>query len=423
MNYAIVLAGGKGTRMNSEIPKQFLVVGGKPLISYSLDVFEKSPFIDAIIIVTSQDYTGYMKALVKENGYKKIAGIALGGKERYDSVHSGLELIQTLMSSGAGQLSRDEEWLSGEDYIFIHDGARPCVTAQIIYNCMQDVMEYKACVAAVPVKDTIKVADKAGMSVNTPDRSTLWQIQTPQSFEYELIMDAYEKMIKVCKDEKKLKGKKSALDVVKNIVGSSNNEQFKSKMQIIDKVMNETALMVMKNKGEIILPLYHEISGGMTRNGLEVLGEEYGYLLAGVCQDDYNNSDYKMERYFTMAELADKMKKAKIIIYDSDKNEIDLKNITASKMAENTNILKDSSEYAVSVKIFETGISGEDFANALNVDSSNITLEYIDDKIKITTKGKGHGFGLSMNQAEKYGEQGMGYEEILKKFYDVTIAE
>ena len=96
MNCAIVLAGGKGTRMNSEIPKQFLVVGGKPLISYSLDVFEKSPFIDAIIIVTSQDYTGYMKALVKENGYKKIAGIALGGKERYDSVHSGLELIQTV---------------------------------------------------------------------------------------------------------------------------------------------------------------------------------------------------------------------------------------------------------------------------------------------------------------------------------------
>ena len=210
MNCAIVLAGGKGTRMNSEIPKQFLVVGGKPLISYSLDVFEKSPFIDAIIIVTSQDYTGYMKTLVKENGYKKIAGIALGGKERYDSVHSGLELIQTLMSSGDGQLSEGEEWLSGdkkqlddvkgycrmsgEDYIFIHDGARPCVTAQIIYNCMQDVMEYKACVAAVPVKDTIKVADKAGMSVNTPDRSTLWQIQTPQVFEAGLIKEAYDRL-------------------------------------------------------------------------------------------------------------------------------------------------------------------------------------------------------------------------------------
>lgn len=224
MNCAIVLAGGKGTRMNSEIPKQFLVVGGKPLISYSLDVFEKSPFIDAIIIVTSQDYTGYMKALVKENGYKKIAGIALGGKERYDSVHSGLELLQTLMSSGGGKLSGDEEWLSGdkvqlldgkerlsdnkkrlddvkgccrmsgEDYIFIHDGARPCITAQIICNCMQDVMKYKACVAAVPVKDTIKVADKAGMSVNTPDRSTLWQIQTPQVFEAGLIKEAYDRL-------------------------------------------------------------------------------------------------------------------------------------------------------------------------------------------------------------------------------------
>ena len=87
MNYAIVLAGGKGTRMNSDIPKQFLTIGGKPLISYSLDVFEKSPLIDAVIIVTSQDYTSYMKDLVKENDYKKIAGIALGGKERYDSVY------------------------------------------------------------------------------------------------------------------------------------------------------------------------------------------------------------------------------------------------------------------------------------------------------------------------------------------------
>ena len=203
MNYAIVLAGGKGTRMNSDIPKQFLTIGGKPLISYSLDVFEKSPLIDAVIIVTSQDYTSYMKDLVKENDYKKIAGIALGGKERYDSVYSGLQLIQSLGGSGVKQLSGDKEQLdnvkgycqmSGEDYIFIHDGARPCITAQIISNCMQDVIKYKACVAAVPVKDTIKVADKAGMSVNTPDRSTLWQIQTPQVFEASLIKEAYDRL-------------------------------------------------------------------------------------------------------------------------------------------------------------------------------------------------------------------------------------
>ncbi len=217
MNYAIVLAGGKGTRMNSDIPKQFLTIGGKPLISYSLDVFEKSPLIDAVIIVTSQDYTSYMKDLVKENGYKKIAGIALGGKERYDSVYSGLQLIQSLGGSGVKQLSGDKVQLSegkeqlsedkkqldnvkgycqmsGEDYIFIHDGARPCITVQIISNCMQDVIKYKACVAAVPVKDTIKVADKAGMSVNTPDRSTLWQIQTPQVFEAGLIKEAYDRL-------------------------------------------------------------------------------------------------------------------------------------------------------------------------------------------------------------------------------------
>ena len=233
----------------------------------------------------------------------------------------------------------------------------------------------------------------------------------------------YEKMIEECKEENRLYKRRNAIDIIKNIVGSSNNEQFKSRMKIIDKVMSETTLKVMKNKGEIILPLYHEISGGTTRNGLEVLGEEYGYLLSGVCQDDYNNNEYKKEYFFTMEELADKLEKAKIIVYNRDKNEIDLKNASASEFAENTNMTKDSNEYAVSVKIFETNISGEDFANALNINSSNITLEYIDDKIKITVKGKGHGFGLSMNQAEKYGEQGMGYEEILKKFYDVTIVK
>ena len=147
-----------------------------------------------VAFFAAQGYTCYLFIAIFFNKGFHITCIVLGGKERYDSVHSGLELIQTLMSSGAGQLSRDEEWLSGEDYIFIHDGARPCVTAQIIYNCMQDVMEYKACVAAVPVKDTIKVADKAGMSVNTPDRSTLWQIQTPQVFEAGLIKEAYERL-------------------------------------------------------------------------------------------------------------------------------------------------------------------------------------------------------------------------------------
>lgn len=293
------------------------------------------------------------------------------------------------------------------------------------YKTKMDVEQFIPCVlfAQISLENNIETIKAQAVVDRTYIAYMMKNKKEIEADELGLPYMSYEKMIKVCKDEKKLKGKKSALDVVKNIVGSSNNEQFKGKMQIIDKVMNETALMVMKNKGEIILPLYHEISGGMTRNGLEVLGEKYGYLLAGVCEDDYNNSDYKMERYFTMAELADKMEKAKIIIYDNEKNEIDLKNITVNEMIENTNIAKDSSEYAVSVKIFETGISGEDFANALNVDSSNITLEYIDDKIKITTKGKGHGFGLSMNQAEKYGEQGMGYEEILKKFYDVTIAE
>lgn len=179
MNYAIILAGGKGSRMKSSVPKQFMQLCGKPMICHSIEAFEKNSNIDSIIIVTAKDYKDYIKELIQINGYKKVKQITEGGAERYDSVYSGICAIDNITAS---------------DYIFIHDGARPCITQNVINKCCEEVKEYTACVAAVPVKDTIKVAGNDNKAVKTPDRSLLWQVQTPQVFRADIIKNAYDKL-------------------------------------------------------------------------------------------------------------------------------------------------------------------------------------------------------------------------------------
>ena len=177
MNTAIVLAGGSGRRMNSDIPKQYMMLKGKPVIYYSLKAFQDNLHIDDIILVTSDHYIEYVKKNILDDTLDKVSKVIQGGVERYDSVWEGLKCIK---ESG---------------YVFIHDGARPCISQKLINDCYEAVVEDGACIAAVPVKDTIKIADSEGYAAKTPDRNTLWQIQTPQSFSYPLVYEAYRKML------------------------------------------------------------------------------------------------------------------------------------------------------------------------------------------------------------------------------------
>ena len=173
---AIVLSAGSGKRMGSDIPKQYLPINKKPLIYYSLKAFEESE-VGEIVLVTGKEDVEYCRTqIVERYDLKKVTAIVPGGKERYDSVYEGLKAI------------------SFADYVLIHDGARPMLTEEIIKRSMDTVMVEKACVVGMPVKDTIKVVDKDAFSKTTPDRSTLWQVQTPQTFSYSLILDAYTKL-------------------------------------------------------------------------------------------------------------------------------------------------------------------------------------------------------------------------------------
>lgn len=174
---AIVLSGGKGSRMNSEIHKQYLLLQGKPVITYALEAFEKSP-VDEIVLVTGAGEEEYCrKMIVEEYHLKKVVKIVPGGKERYHSVYAGLKAAD------------------GSDYVLIHDGARPFVTDEIIRRAMEEVQKSRACVVGMPVKDTIKIVDAAAHVTDTPERKNVWMVQTPQVFEYPLIREAYEELL------------------------------------------------------------------------------------------------------------------------------------------------------------------------------------------------------------------------------------
>lgn len=173
---AIVVAAGQGTRMGTQIQKQFLDLGqGKPVLYYSLDCFQKSPLIDEIILVTSQDGVDFcQREFIEKYDMDKVNKIIPGGRERYDSVYLGLQQC------------------TGTDYVLIHDGARPFVTEEILQRVVEAVRIHKACAVGVPAKDTVKLLDEQGFVRETPDRDRTWLVQTPQAFAYPLICKAHE---------------------------------------------------------------------------------------------------------------------------------------------------------------------------------------------------------------------------------------
>ena len=171
---AVVLAGGSGKRMHADVPKQYMTLCGHPLLYYSLRAFEES-FVDEIVLVTAAGEEEHCReTIVERYGFDKVRAIVPGGKERYHSVMHGVKAVST-----------------DTDYIFIHDGARPFITQEILKRVLGDVQEKKACVVGMPVKDTIKIADEDGFVADTPKRALVWQVQTPQVFAAELIRRAY----------------------------------------------------------------------------------------------------------------------------------------------------------------------------------------------------------------------------------------
>jgi len=174
---AIILSAGKGKRMQSDVAKQYMELNGKPVLYYTVSAFESS-YVDEIIIVCGEgDQEFVTKDIVEKHSFNKVKKIVTGGRERYHSVYEGI------MAAGDA------------DYCLIHDGARPFVSSDVLNRIKESLEKNKACVAAVPVTDTIKVVDESGFVISTPDRKTLWSMQTPQAFSFDLVKGAYQKLI------------------------------------------------------------------------------------------------------------------------------------------------------------------------------------------------------------------------------------
>lgn len=173
---AIVLSAGKGKRMNSVISKQYLEIHGKPIIYYTLKAFQESNVDEIILVAGKEDIDYVQKEIVDKYNIDKVKKIVVGGKERYDSVISGLKHLEE----------------NGK--VLIHDGARPLIKPEQINDIIVCVKECGACIAGMPVKDTVKIINDDNNVESTPERKYVWQIQTPQAFDVSIINEAYKKM-------------------------------------------------------------------------------------------------------------------------------------------------------------------------------------------------------------------------------------
>lgn len=174
---AVIVAAGKGTRMGTRESKQYLALEGKPIIVHTLEVFSQIPWLQEIVLVTGREDVPRCQAWIRDYRLGKVSAVIPGGSERQQSVYEGIKRISS-------------EW------VMIHDGVRPFVTQEEIESCRDAAIREGASVLGVPVKDTIKQVNGKGQITGTPDRQSLWAVQTPQAFRLSDLRFAHESAAK-----------------------------------------------------------------------------------------------------------------------------------------------------------------------------------------------------------------------------------
>lgn len=170
---ALIPAAGAGKRMGGERNKQYLEVGGRPILVHTLEVFDRCDAVSEVYLIVPEDDCAFACEIIDDMRFSKNIKVIPGGKERQDSVRNGLNSIYNC------------------DIVMVHDGVRPFVTEEIIDRAIEETIRYGATTVAVPAKDTIKSVDEDGIVIETLERKKLWQVQTPQTFKYEIMKEAF----------------------------------------------------------------------------------------------------------------------------------------------------------------------------------------------------------------------------------------
>ena len=172
---AIIPAAGLGIRMGSNVPKQYLLLDGKPILHHTLSVLDQCSIVDEIVLVVSENEIGQAQQQIQDS-HPKVTKVVAGGKERQDSVGNGLQSLD-----------------SETDIVVVHDGVRPFVSPDLIRETVEAARNFGAAITAIPVSDTIKKVNEKGLVERTVDRSGLWRVQTPQTFQVSLLKEAFER--------------------------------------------------------------------------------------------------------------------------------------------------------------------------------------------------------------------------------------
>ena len=168
----VVVAAG-GSRRMAGVDKIFSPLLGAPLIAHTIEALEASPMVDSLVLVVAPDKLEAGLTLARERGWHKVNSVCRGGSRRQDSVKLGLDQLPPC------------------SWVAVHDGARPCIGTELLERGLEAARETGAAVAAVPAKDTIKSVSSLHLVESTPPRDSLWMVQTPQVFRYELLLEAH----------------------------------------------------------------------------------------------------------------------------------------------------------------------------------------------------------------------------------------
>ena len=177
MNVALIIAGGVGSRMHLEIPKQFINVYDKPVIVYTMEAFQRHPMIDAIEVVCLDGWHDILRAYAKQYGITKLKWVISGGKSGQESIRNGVYFL--------------EDKCSPEDIVIVHDGIRPLVDDTVLSDVIIKCEQYGNAVTAMPYNEQIFVADDEISTVKYIPRETLRRVSTPQAYQYVLLDEKY----------------------------------------------------------------------------------------------------------------------------------------------------------------------------------------------------------------------------------------
>ena len=294
------------------------------------------------------------------------------------------------------------------------------------YEMEMDVESFIPCVlmAQMPIDSPIELLKAQSVVIRTYILKQMGENKKIGTKKLVLPYITYAQMEDMWFYQFKMKNVTSFWGIFGNLTGIGKNKIFHENMAYLNKAIGKTSHKVLKDGGKMILPLFHQMSAGTTRDGKNILGKDYAYLKSVNCNTDMQEENYIGVRFFTPKQFCEQLKNSGIIIYKDQKevfltDDLDLQEFI--KMIDCSN--KDKSGYVLFVKIGDTKIGADVFIKALDLNSANFEISEYEKGIRITTKGVGHGFGMSLCYAKQLAKKGKNWKEILKNFYQAVIVE